>query len=138
MTGFDGQDGSSCGEQLLVLDEGSGTEVGADTDLLDETGNRGHSLDRVEDGAKVELTAADGSATESRDGVLEDGGVCGLVTLDLRELLDGDRGAGETGINEILVLELVESLLVEGGLELFEDVRKLCMWTVSWGVSFGR
>lgn len=55
---------------------------------------------------------------------LEDSVMSRLVTLNRRELLDGDFRISETSSNEVRLLEGGESLGVELVLELLKDVRK--------------
>lgn len=125
MPGLDGEDGTSGGEENGVGEQGSTTEVGADTNVLNNTGGRCHGCNIGEGRGEVELAVGDGGFTEGLQSSLEDDGVGSLILLDVDELLNGEVGAGEAGSNKVGLLELGNCLLVEGRLELFEDIGKL-------------
>ena len=56
---------------------------------------------------------------------LENDGVGGLILLDVEELLNSQVGAGEACSNKVGLLELGNCLLIEGRLELLEDIGEL-------------
>lgn len=57
---------------------------------------------------------------------LEDNRVGRLVRLNAQELLYRNLGVGEASGREVGLLELGQSLCVEGGFQLLEDISKLC------------
>ena len=61
---LNGKDGASSSEENGVGEEGSTTEVGADTNVLNNTGGRGHSCNIGKGRGEVELAVGDGGFTE--------------------------------------------------------------------------
>lgn len=113
MSRLGGQDGTGDGQVGLVHDGGSSSEVSGDTDVLEDSGQGGERLGvgvRELVGTRLNSGAAQGSG--------EEGDVGGLVLSDLGEPLS-DPGR-ETSGGESGGVELVESLVVEGVLEVFE------------------
>jgi len=49
-----------------------------------------------------------------------------LIRLDVDELLNGELGVRESGIDKVALFELGEGFRVKLGLELFQNVRKSC------------
>ncbi len=117
MAGLDGQDGTSGGEVVLAHDFGSGTKVGGHTDTLEHCGSSNEALHILV--AEVVGALADGLDT----GFVQCGGqesnVGLLVGGDGLEL--GVDIAGETGLAEVVGRVLLQSLAVEGILEMLES-----------------
>jgi hypothetical protein len=104
-----------------------GTDVGGDTDVLDNTSGGEDSGQIGQDRVKVELALRrDKLLAERSERILKNGGVGSLVELDGLELLNEEAGVGETGALHILGGELSDGLLVELGFELLENIGELC------------
>lgn len=72
MTGLNGDNGGSCGQEDGVGDEVSCSEVGGDTEILNKTGSGGHNFDALESGIEVELASRERCSSERADGRLKD------------------------------------------------------------------
>lgn len=64
MPGFDRQDRASSGQENRVRKEDGTTEVGSDTDVLNDTSSGGHGGDIGERTVELELAVGDGCSTE--------------------------------------------------------------------------
>lgn len=113
VAGLDGQDGSGGGEEGRVGDEGRGSEVGADADALEDTGEAnegcwvggGEGVGACGDGVVAERTA-------------EVADVGGLVLGDLSQV--GVEWVGEPGVDKVGLGVVHESLAVEDILEMLK------------------
>lgn len=125
MTGLNGHDGRSSGQEGRVGQKVGGTEVRGNTDVLDQTGRSSHGGNVRQNAGEVELAAWDDLTAQRVDDRLERASVCCLIALDRCELLRREVGVGETSGGEVGRLELLQRLLVELGLQLLENVRKV-------------
>lgn len=113
VAGLDGQDGAGGCEVVLVGDAGSSSEVGADSDTLEDTGKCDERLG-VGGGEGVGALG-DGCVLES---AAEEGDVGGLVVGDLLQV--GVEWVGETGCDEVGLGVVGKTLTVELVLEMLE------------------
>ena len=121
MAGLNWQDLAGSDKDGGRLDQGSGSEVGGDTDGLEDAGGGDHVLGSGE----VEVVGAllDWLAAGGGDGRCQDVDVGALGATDGLEL--GDLVLGEAEAHELAVGELGEALVVEGGLEMLEGQGEL-------------
>lgn len=114
---LDRQDGAGGGEVVLVGNGRGSTEVGADTDTL-EDGRDGDERGRVGRGEGVRALGG-GGGTGSGQGAGEEADVRVLVVGDLLEV--GVEGVGEASSNKGLLRVVLETLAVEGRLEVLQS-----------------
>lgn len=117
MAGLDGQDAAGGGEVGLVGDESGGTEVGADTNTLEETGLG----DEVPGAGEAEVVGArlgGGHVGRGHDG-LDDSNVADLIAHDLLKVLV-EVLALDVDLLKGLGVVLLETLGVESSLEVLK------------------
>lgn len=115
MSSLDGDDLSGDGKDSRGFDERSSSEVGGDTDVLEDTGGGNHGLG----GGEAEVVCARlnglGSCAGDSGGEGRDVGcLCAANGLEV-----GDVGWLETESSEVGIGELCETLLVECCLKVF-------------------
>lgn len=125
MPRLDGQDGTSSSEENGVGNESCTTEVGTDTNVLDNSSGRSHGGNISEGTVELELAVGDWLFTERFQSSLKNDRVGGLVILDRNELFSWDPRVGEPSSDEVGLLELSQSLCVKSGFQLFQDISKL-------------
>lgn len=128
VAGLDGENGTGRIDEVLRQQVRCAEECG-DTSKFDDTGRRGHGVDVGQRRVEFEVTRQ-GLGAPGSECSLEGRNVRVLITLDLRQNLGNQLGGREAGGGEIRVLELLDSLGVEAGLQLVEHVGELCMYTV--------
>lgn len=113
---LDGEDRAGGTEDSLVLDEGSGSQVGGDTDVLEDGGGLDHAGGIGE--AKVVLAGLNGLSAGLGNRRLQKRDVRQFGSADLLEVVNLLHR--ETQSHEVLCRELLEALLVESTLEPFQ------------------
>ena len=88
MTSLNGRDGGSGGKDVGGVDQGSSTEVGRDTDGLEDTGGSNHGLRIRERGVEVVLAGLDGLCSGSGNGAYKRRYVNSLGLSNVGERLD--------------------------------------------------
>jgi hypothetical protein len=88
VTGLDGENGTSSGEDIGRVDKGSGAKVGRDTDSLKDTGGLDHGVGAGKGSVKVVLARLDGLRAGSCDSGLESSDVGGLSLSNTHQRLD--------------------------------------------------
>lgn len=147
MSCFCSQNRSSRVEEDLVANDVRTTQVGSDTNLFHHASNGGHGGNIRKDWIEIKATASYWLSSEGFECLVEaiqdnrvsvsvvpqSGGsrveyvhcsMCGLVALDVLEVLDGNIWHGNASGDEILSIKLVQGLSVELGLQLFKDLGK--------------
>jgi hypothetical protein len=115
MSGLDGDDFGGNGKNSRSLDEGSGCEVGGDTNVLEDAGSGNHGLG----GGETEVVCArlNWLSSCTRDGCGKGCDVGCFCATNGLEVSDVCRLETEGG--EVRVGKLGETLLVECCLEVF-------------------
>lgn len=121
VAGLNGEDGAGSGQDRLVLDQGSGSQVSRDTDALEDGCGTQHASGVGE--LEVVLAGLDGLGAGLSDGALQEGDVGLLAGTNAEEI--GDLLGGSTKGLELGGGELGETLLVEGGLEVLKGQSEL-------------
>lgn len=111
VTGLDGDNGSRGGKDIGRVDKRGGTQVGGDTDSLEDTRSLDHGVGARESSVKVVVAGLDGLCASAGNGRLESGYVGGLGLANHHKTLD--LGLAETKGHEVAHGELGETHAVE-------------------------
>jgi len=116
VTSLNGHNGGGGGENIGGVDKGSSTEVGRNTNSLEDTGSGDHGLCIRESGVEVVLAWLHRLSTCAGDGALESSDVSSLSHAHTHQRLD--LSIRETESLEVSCGELGETLFVKLGLEM--------------------